>query len=759
LPGILTWRAVEPISGRRAAAGDNPTEGGDSKAMTEQTSRDLQRLASLYGVQTAYQDAFGARRAAGAEALIAVLRALGASIQEVKDAPHAIRLRELAIWRRVLDPVLPLRGRGSAVLRLPGRLRDRVLEARIRREDGAETAHEIRPAELDPLEETAIDGQAYAALKWPLPERLPDGYHSLSLEVEGIGYSSLIIRAPRRAYHPDPRAASGNWGLFAPLYALRSERNWGAGDLTDLERLMLWTGELGGGFVGTLPLFPAFLDRPYEPSPYLPVSRLFWNELYLDPAALPEFEAAPEARRIAASPEFEENVQAMRAAGRADARRLMALKRSVLEPMAAYFFHSGGGERPDFQAYLKSRPEAWDYARFRSMCALRKESWRRWPARQKRGLLDHDEGSDFQRDYHLYVQYSMQRRLERLAAGQKIDLYLDIPLGVHSDGFDTWRYQNTFVQDIAGGAPPDDFFRGGQDWGFPPLHPEAAREDGHRYFISAVRHIFKPARMARIDHVMGLHRFFWIPRGAAAADGVYVRYPADDLHAILCLESHRSRTMIFGEDLGTVPQAVREAMERNGLQRCSVLIFQMNANPEEAISPPPLESIASLNTHDTATFAGWWAGRDIDLRAELGLLEPGEKEREREGREAVKRALLEYLGRKGLLRDGRSIPAAASGSADSTETPPAGPPPEAIAVHDACLRHLADDPVHTIMVTLEDLWGELSQQNIPGTGSFERPNWSQKLRLSLEQIAADCGIVELLREIERMRSGRKGDES
>src|SRR5207253_8981248 len=217
---------------------------------------------------------------------------------------------------------------------------------------------------------------------------------------------------------------------------------------------------------------------------------------------------------------------------------------------------------------------------------------------------------------HLYVQYRMRQQL-RATPG----LYLDFPLGVSAGGFDAHHYAAQFAKGASVGAPPDAFFTKGQNWGFPPLDPDAIREHRHAYFRACIRNHMEHAGILRIDHHMGLHRLFWIPAGGEPKDGVYVRYPDEELYAILTIESHRHNCVVLGEDLGTVPEYVPRAMRAHGVRRMYVVQYELKPEGPAPAGRPPAESIASINTHDMPTFAGFWSAEDVDDRLEQELLD------------------------------------------------------------------------------------------------------------------------------------------
>jgi 4-alpha-glucanotransferase len=541
-----------------------------------------------------------------------------------------------------------------------------------------------------------------------------------------------LICAPRRCYAPSGPEAKRNWGVFLPLYALQTGNSWGAGDLGDLEVLTDWVRNQGGAAVGTLPLLTAFLDFPFDPSPYGPASRLFWNEFYIDVQRAPEFAICPQARQVVHSDAWKAEIDELRRAPLADVRRVMAMKRRVLEELSRALSRHPSRRRDEFDGYVESRPELDKYAQFRATVEKRRQNWREWPETERSGFLHGADYDDAARIYHLYVQWLTDQQLSKLAKkarGGGTGLYLDLPLGVHPDGFDVWDEPDSFALGVAGGAPPDRFFTKGQNWGFSPLNPARVRGMGHSHWAACLRHHMQYAGVLRIDHVMGLHRLYWIPHGMEASAGAYVQYPAEELYAALSLESHRHQTVVVGEDLGTVPGHIRHSMREHDLRGMYVAQFECNPDPNQALRTAPARSFASMNTHDTAMFAAYWDAADIDDQIELGLLSPEEAENDRRYRESAKHALIEYLrGRELLAQDQGG----------------------AAAVLRACLLEMAAGPAEFVLVTLEDLWGERVPQNTPGTVE-ERPNWRRKAKHSFEEFRRMPEVTDILDRISKLR--------
>ncbi len=548
---------------------------------------------------------------------------------------------------------------------------------------------------------------------------LDPGYHRLHVSVRGLKASTLVISSPIRAYTDVSRPR--DWGVFLPLYALHSVRSWGVGDFRDLTRLAQWVEGLGGRTVATLPLLAQFYEEGlFEPSPYSPVSRLMWNELYSDVDGLKELTYGVQERHPFESLGFKLAIQDTSHQGLVDWPLVAGLKGQALRA-ASQMKLRPPRRQAEFESFTLSNPLVSEYARFRARTE-RHGPWPKWPS----------ESPDFEPQvarYHEYAQWTAGTQLKDLTGGTNAGLYLDLPLGVHGAGFDTWRWPRSFVPGLSAGAPPDAFYAGGQHWGFPPLHPEANRDNGYEYVTAYIRHNLHYASRLRIDHVMGLHRLFVIPEGFEARNGVYVRYPAEELYAIFCLESHRHAAEIVGEDLGTVPSYVRRAMRRHGFSGMYVLPFEIDVGAGLIRRPAP-DSVAALNTHDLPTFAAWWAGEDIDQRESSGQISAPDAANERAARRQERESASRFLSGQGLLS-----PIAAL----STDE-----------VRRAMVRFLGESPARLVLLNLEDLWGETEPQNVPGS-SNERPNWRRRARLSLEEMEGSANVAGTLRELDQAR--------
>jgi 4-alpha-glucanotransferase len=685
---------------------------------TEHPLLELQRLAEFCGLETAYYDGFGQYRQAAPEAVLHVLRSLGTGLERIEDAGRVLEERRLRSLERMVEPVVVwwLDRLLELELILPAS-REAEGWLNLECEDGNRITHRLEPALLSPVESVEAGGARFRRYRYRWAHPIAVGCHELLVEAGGISGRCRVFAAPRRAVQPEGR----RWGLFLPLYALHTAESRGIGDFTDLQRFMEWTAASGGSVVGTLPLFASYLEEPCAPSPYTPVSRLFWNELFLDPRRCLGWDRAAEVHG-AGLRAIEAELAELGRRRCLDYRRLAGLRRRLLEPLAE--LAKAAGELDRFAAEV---PEAGKYASFRAQVERAGADWRRWSTAPPEPCGPPVPTAD----YHLYVQLQARQQIRSLLEASRrlgTQLYLDLPLGVHPDGFDAWRWPDTFAAGVSGGAPPDGFFTAGQDWGFQPLHPERAREDGYAYFRIVLGNLARHASIIRLDHAMSLQRLYWVPHGMSPREGLYVHYRTDELLALLLMESARHGCVLVGEDLGTVTPQIREKLEAHGVQRMYVGQFEFSVDRKPPFHPVPRSVVASLNTHDTPTAAGFWHGDDIEDRVELGLLTEDAAAAEREARRTIRRAMMAYLGIAGFDVD----------------------PAVQFQVLLAWLQHLAESEAALVLVTLEDLLQERAPQNVPGTVD-QRPNWRRRARLPLEGICSLPQVVDTLQEVDRGR--------
>jgi 4-alpha-glucanotransferase len=693
---------------------------------------ELAQLAKLWNIMTSYVDVEGRRIPASRESLLAILEALGAPLSldaaSPREVTSALRARHRELWRRAVEPVVVAWGGRLTTLRvrLPAGAASGNLSGRLELEDGGVATFRVGLDGATVRERAEVDGREYVSLDLAVRQSMPLGYHRLSVSAGRRTGKALVIAAPRKA--AEGADAPRLWGAFVPLYAVHSEHSLGIGDFRDLGELQDWIGEQGGHIVATLPLFATFLDNPFQPSPYSPVTRRFWNDTFIDVGSLPELETSTAAREA-----FAEVVPLLKEAGReplVDYRRVAAAKRSILSAAAADLFSSGGRRREELERFAAADPALEDYAAFRAFGEAVGAPWHEWPDEARAGRLAPSEVPEDGRNYHRYAQFVASAQLAAAGGPGAAGLMLDLPLGVHPAGYDVWRERDAFLHSSTAGAPPDPMNAKGQDWGNPPLDPVGVRAQGYAYVIDTIRRLMARSRVLRIDHVMGQHRLFVLPPGRDARGGVYIKYRSEENYAILCLESQRAGTMVVGEDLGTVPPDCRRAMPAHRVYGCHVAQWGIR---DDGLERPAPDRVASIETHDMPPFAAWWHGLDITERLELGLLSKEQAAEDTAERERDRKLLVKALVREKLLA-----------------RPKPGVDPE-VDVLGAWLAFLARGDARTVLVFMEDLWGETHSQNIPGTVN-EHPNWQRRMQYALEAIRSMPEVVGRLQLVHDLRT-------
>jgi 4-alpha-glucanotransferase len=559
--------------------------------------------------------------------------------------------------------------------------------------------------------DTRIAGGTAASVG-ALPDDLPVGTFRLDVEVkshsEQTSEHATLLVAPERA-HGGRDFADGRrvWALGVQLYGARSHRNWGHGDFTDLLGLLELSADLGAAGIGLNPLHSLFAEGPERASPYSPNSRLFLNPLYIDLETVPEFPGL-------AAAGLTQEVARLRGAAMVDYTGVAAAKLAGLRLAFDTFRARGSAQRrEDFEAFRREQGRA--LALFASFEALRRKfgcGWPDWPSQWRRPdepaleTLRRSAGEEV--EFHEFVQWLADRQLRACQVkaqrlGMPLGLYLDVAIGVDPRGADAWSEQSTMLADASIGAPPDLLNTAGQNWSLVTFNPKALEQQGFAPFRALLQAAMRYAGAIRLDHVLGLNRVYLIPNGASA--GAYVRFPLEAMLAVVAQESVGHRCVIIGEDLGTVPENLRETLADWGVWSYRVMLFERGENG--SFRPPehyPEDALVTFSTHDLPTFAGWSVGSDLREKRALGI-DPGETDADRTKAQAALRAAL--AKRRGKERSGSGLLPVA--------------------------RYLAATPSRILMISMEDALGVLDQPNIPGTID-EHPNWRRRLPVALEDL-------------------------
>jgi (1->4)-alpha-D-glucan 1-alpha-D-glucosylmutase len=721
----------------------------------------LNRLCMLSGIGLDYTDIWGNPHPIDEETQKALLGAMGFNVDSEQDIRQSLDALENRCWQRVMPPVKVVREQEAPyeiLVTLPENRSDELTWLLIL-ENGERHEGSFQPRDLQREEQCRIGDTSFVRYTFLLPRQPGWGYHRLELHGLDETAAMTLIVAPETCYRPAAIQGENRvWGTAVQLYSLRSQRNWGVGDYSDLKAVVEFCAEQGAGIVGVSPIHALFPDNPEHASPYGPSSRLFLNVLYLDIEAIPDFAECDSIIKQVRADAFQAQLRALRAEEMVQYAAVAALKLPVLGKLYAHFRKQHldretdrGRNFRDFQA--EHGVALHRQALFEALQAHFKAKngsvwgWPAWPEAYRdpespevaRFLEKNREKVEF------YVYLQWQAHLQLAAIGRRscelglgVGLLLDLAVSISRGGGEGWANQKLYAIGASVGAPPDDFSLTGQDWGLPPFIPHALTEAAYAPFIDTLRAGMVDAGALRIDHVMGLFRLFWVPPGKSAAEGAYVYYPFDDMLGILALESQRNHCLIVGEDLGTVPNEVRQGLEQLGVHSYRLQYFEKDWSIGSFKAPNeyPEQALVAVTTHDLATLAGFWQGRDLEVRHSLGLF-PSEESREAQ---IVARAqdcarLLVALEREGLLPQG---------SPPYPVSVPEMSPEYAQAVH----AYLARTPSKLMLMQLEDMLGQIDQVNLPGTTESQYPNWRRKLPLNIEEWRGDPraqGLTETLR--------------
>lgn len=715
----------------------------------------LKQVAEMANLADSYVSAWGDEAQVSDETLTRLLASLG---YDISSDDALLKSAEKKHKKDVLDPVLVLRD-GEPVevaLNLGVSARESEFSWRLETEQGEVLEGYLQSQVV--RDERAEGGP----LVFALPNDLAWGYHKLvvSRKRRKKPYEMTLIITPKACYKQNSiEEGKKLWGPSVQLYTLRTQHNWGIGDFGDLKQLVADIASRGGDFVGLNPIHSLFPANPEGASPYSPSSRRWLNILYIDVSSVPEFALSAEAQQTVGSAEFQQRLQKARDAHWVNYTEVSELKMSILPLLFTEFKHRHLDKNSDrAQAFLAFVEEGGDslmhQAAFDALHAeLHAEDSNMWgwpvfpekyrtfesPATQK-FIKDNIEKVHL----YMYLQWLADCQIndaQSLAEekGMAVGLYRDLAVGVADSGSETWADEGNLVMDASIGAPPDILGPLGQNWGLPPLNPEVLQATGYDAYIKLLRANMKHCGALRIDHVLGLLRLWWIPKGEDATQGAYIYYPVQDMLAILALESHRYQCSVIGEDLGTVPDEIVDILADAGVHSYKVFFFETSEEDGGFISPKHYasQSMAALCTHDMPTLRGFWHCDDLKMGQEIGLY-PNQEQLNGlfDDRLECKQGILDSVAWHGFLPEGVGR--------DASQVPMDSYLAEALQLH------VAAGSSTLLSVQLED-WLEMDQPvNIPGTVD-EYPNWRRKLSMNLDEIFAHDGVNRIASRLTEVR--------
>ena len=712
----------------------------------------LKKIADFEGIIQQYYDVWGNLKKAKTEVIEELLRVLGYPVENPSALMEKYELKRAETEERIIDPVVFIKGvfGRKIIIRIPQRssLTERTISLRIADETSTKLLQvDNDVSALEPISTAGTQSGNLGIYEIEINTSLPIGYYKLEVELDDIITESRLVVCPETAYMPERLRQKKGWGVGINLFEINSSENQGIGDLSDLKKIVNWVGkELGGQFVAVNPFHHTTNRYPYGVSPYSPISRLYSNPIYISLNRADDMYISS----ISALEEFDK----VKSYSYIDYDQIYEKKMKLLKKAFLNFHKNHLCKKTQwaeiFLDYIKQEGRDLHYhALFMAIneyfCKANIHGWKSWPDEYK-----HPEAESIkvfeeshQKDilFQKYLQWLFNQQLKAventaLASGLEIGLCRDLAIGSLEQGSDVWANQHLFVRDCSVGAPPDAFSPLGQNWGFPPLSPRALKEDRYDFFIKLIRKNIAHAGALRIDHALGLFRLFWIPPGASPSDGVYVRYPAEELLSIIALESNLNKTIIIAEDLGTVAEEVREKLRRFNMLSFRVLYFEKDYSNGEFLQPEayPELAIVSTTTHDLPTLSGFWIGRDIKIKKQLNRY-PDQDALETDLRERHydRWRLLRALNNAGVLPDEIDL------NPDKTEHMT-----DELVL--AIYRFLAMTPSILMQVYLNDLIGVTDQTNLPGTIN-EYPNWRLRHCLSLEEIFG----LEVFKKLKKLR--------
>lgn len=678
----------------------------------------LGELADRFGISTQFYDWKGRHTQVGEQTVIAILAEFGVDASTPERARAAAQRVRDDHWRRIVQPCVVLRAgqEGRVDVHVPA---GAPVSLRIVGEDG----NDHLPWQVDNWNpDRPIDGRMIGEATFGIPGNLPLGYHELIVTIDthdtdghaeadgGIHTTatSTIIVTPNRVGLPRRMGASRVWGYAAQLYSVRSHHSWGLGDLTDLADLCTWSASQGAGYLLTNPLHAAEVTGRMEPSPYLPSSRLFVNPIYIRPELIAEYHDLDQydASLIESlrTTTLDDDPRAL-----LDRDRTWQAKSQALELI--HRVDMSASRRMAFTAFRVARGRRLeDFATWCLLSELHGSDWHDWPAE-----LHDPHGAAVARvrrehadriDFHMWLQWIADQQLSTVQssgtdAGMPVGLICDLAVGVNGSGADAWMLNGLFAREMNVGAPPDPFNQAGQDWGQPPMRPDVLEQMAYAPLREMVSSALRQAGGVRIDHIMGLFRLWWVPKGLGPRHGAYVRYNHEAMVGVVALEAYRAGALVIGEDLGTVEPWVRDHLASRGILGTSIMWFE--TGPDGRPRQPQQwreHAMSSVTSHDLPPTSSYLRGDHVELRDRLGLLtESVDEERENARRE--RETWLASLRQQGVLE------------ADEDD-----PEQVTLAMHTLLTR----TPSKVINATLTDAVGDPRTQNLPGTED-EYPNW------------------------------------
>jgi 4-alpha-glucanotransferase len=656
----------------------------------------LHELARAAGIATEWQDVSGRHHVVDDDTLVHVLGALG--IAATSEAQLHEGLERIAQSRDDLPAFLTTDAGAHLPLPFAGG------------ESHASLIHETGEENAIPIVEGAIHA----------PER--PGYYGLHI----AGRTISLAVAPATCLPIETMLGQRRgWGPAVQVPALRGPHSFSHGHLGDVATAVERFAGRGADALALSPLHALYPGDGHRFSPYSPSSRRFYNIALADPAlaGLPPLQAGDSPALIDWSSSLPAHYAALRSA-------FAGLDDDGLSRMRAW-------ARSEGEALYRHARHDTLYRHFQEQGL---HGWRQWPAAY------HDPASEAVEafaqahaedvEFHVFAQWLVHQGLAQVqerarVGGMAIGAIADLAVGVDPSGSDTWSAPETYLSGLTVGAPPDPLGPDGQNWGLAAMSPHALKQTGFSPWLAMIRAALHGCGGLRIDHAFGLQRLWLVPEGADASKGAYLAYPFQDMMRLLALESHRAHALIIAEDLGTMPYGFADTIAQKAISGMRVLWFERRDYGEfQPAGDYQSTAVAMTGTHDTATIAGWWSGRDLAWNRQLGR-----GASDAQGFDAME--LSREYERASLWR----------AIGDDAPQPPTDQPDSVV---DAATAYIAATPARLAIFPLEDLLGEVEQPNLPGTVDTH-PNWRRRLSAPLGDLLDDPKVAARVAKIDAER--------
>lgn len=691
----------------------------------------------------------------------ALLNALKFPVKTAKEAQESLRAVLEKPYKTALPPVAVISVEKKiaeiTVTFASGHESD-PLSFEIIQENGDVVSGQKISADLPITDSLVIEETEYEHRRLTIDLPAQTGYHTLRVSGAALpdqGREMALIVVPEKCYMPETMQQGARpWGFPIQLYALRSKRNWGIGDFSDLKEMIGVAKSFGADIVGINPINVAFMAKPETASPYYSSCRLFLNPLYIDVGAVPEAEKCAALQKYIQSKPFVSALKKVRTERLVNYKAVAKLKKKAFELLFEDFKNATDDRRAAFESFCKKGGRDLQTAALYQVLAdyfvgkkksFGFKSWgKQYASPDTPASLKFAEEQAEKITYYKYLFWLADEQFQAASAesdnqGLAVGLYQDLAVGVAGESAETWGNQELFATGLSIGSPPDMFNANGQEWGVAPMRPDVMRDEAYVSYRKVLTANMKRAGAVRIDHVMGLARLFCIPKGEK---GAYLRYNVNDLIGIVALESHRNKCLVVGEDLGVVPSYFREILEKAGILSFRVFRYeQTNEGQYKPLSVYPKTALIAAGTHDMPTLTGFWSSADIETAKEIGLMGgDGRYEQAQALRMKDRYAMVETLAARGLWF---ISPAAFDEEISGQKVPP--------RLTEVLYSYLASAPCCLLLVQLEDILGQKEQMNVPGTNR-EYPNWRCKLPKMTENLYNDenmkriCGVIAKIRQ-------------